>query len=108
MRKQRYLITNIDEFRELLENHPEEIEVSNAPGSVAYLGMGYLSHMLKQIKKEYPHNKFSFTCNCDDKAMIAYNAITLGFKNIIFTGDKVYLKKLKSIAINAGTKILQS
>jgi len=89
------LYNDLNEALNNVENS-EDIIFINKEDTINYLGINAIYYISLKLKDIYPD--CSCWVNVSDKAVCAIDALKIGFKNIIFTGDQASLDKLKSIA----------
>jgi hypothetical protein len=91
---QTIFIGNIDELNQALTK--EQIILRNPPFSIYYLGLPYLQALLKHAQK-FNYN-IKFECDIECEAGLAQEALRMGFKHIVFKGEKIIFHKLVEIA----------
>ncbi|MSP82990.1 MAG: hypothetical protein EXQ94_08670 [Alphaproteobacteria bacterium] len=77
-----------------------------AQGAAAFAGVDYLLGMIAQGAAPAPGAKVEAVLDCDEAAGDVLNAIRVGWKRILFTGDPELGAKLADIVGQAGGTLL--
>lgn len=103
------MISNLDDCLRFFVNAKEansELVLQNPPGSIYYMGLLYLCHMLKEAEICFPRVSYHFICDCDDDANAAIEALGMGFKTIMYSGSPELAKKLQNIAFQCQATVI--
>jgi len=82
------------------------ITALSAVGASAYAGPAWFAAMVAAVQPEYPDVALTAALDCDDRAGDVLTAIGLGITHIIFNGHKDAARRLRAIAGQTGTVIL--
>ena len=78
--------------REKISKITTPIILINAPGSIRYLGALAIDHIFKTLSLEFSVEKVIF--RVDDDLLGLFQAIHLGYKDILYTGSSKSAQKI--------------
>ena len=81
--------------REQISKITSPIILINAPGSIRFLGALAIDHIFKTLSREFIVEKQIF--RVDDDLTGLFQAINLGYTEILYTGNSASAKKLLEI-----------
>ena len=106
------MTTIIQSYSECLEafarahESGENLSLQNPAGSIHYLGLLYIRHMVEEAVIRYPQVPYDFICDCSDDAPAVMEAIRMGFKTVCYSGEPEIATKLQDMAEQAGVHLL--
>ncbi len=86
-------INSLQDAEEKLNKINANIYISNSKGSIKYLGINLIDIIFKKLKTQHSNIKKTIL-NIDDNSAYIYQAVELGYKDIIYTGNSDSVKKL--------------
>ena len=87
---------------------PEGVLLCLPKHAIKTMGMGMISGFQKHIETNHSSWSYRLTVDCQDCSGQALSALRHGMKNILFSGPKASLEKLKNIATQVGAEVLSA
>ena len=78
----------------------------SAPGAAAYAGLGFLRAVLSQAAEVVPEAEHDAVVDCRGSAVLAHEALSLGFAGVAFAGRGAMRKTLQAIADEHGGRLV--
>jgi hypothetical protein len=89
------IVSNTHEIKQVIALG---VTLKNPANSIHYLGLGYIYAMKSWVEENYPELAVKFICDCAANAALAHQAMTMGFKYVLFTGSDISCYKLQDVA----------
>lgn len=84
-----------------------ETALSTPAYAACHAGVNYYRALLDALKAEFPARDFSFTLCCGDDAAIAYDALTMGFREVLCDCADGQFAVLSASAQAMGARVLR-